>query len=79
MVPEGFSLLPVWLRMVFNIGIIFQAELLFYACRPAALDHYKAAMLLSGVGDAIGYRYGLWEFNKSGPAIHQVSKGSLKK
>lgn len=33
-------------------------------------------MLLSGAGDAVGYRKSLWEYNKSGPAIHQVSKGS---
>lgn len=39
----------------------------------ATLEHYKAAMLLSGVGDALGYRNQLWEYNESGPAIHQVS------
>lgn len=32
-------------------------------------------MLLSGVGDALGYRNQLWEYNESGPAIHQVSPG----
>uniref|UniRef100_H3DNN3 ADP-ribosylarginine hydrolase n=1 Tax=Tetraodon nigroviridis TaxID=99883 RepID=H3DNN3_TETNG len=47
---------------------------------PATVEHYKAAMLLSGAGDAIGYRNGLWEFNKSGPAIHQELQelGGLK-
>lgn len=39
---------------------------------PAALEHYKAGMLLSGVGDALGYRNQLWEYNESGLAIHQV-------
>uniref|UniRef100_A0A3P8Z6F0 ADP-ribosylarginine hydrolase n=1 Tax=Esox lucius TaxID=8010 RepID=A0A3P8Z6F0_ESOLU len=38
---------------------------------PATLQDYKAAMLLSGVGDALGYRNQLWEYNESGPAIHQ--------
>ncbi|XP_058611856.1 ADP-ribosylhydrolase ARH1-like isoform X2 [Onychostoma macrolepis] len=38
-------------------------------------------MLLSGVGDALGYRNQLWEFNDSGPAIHQELQelGGLKK
>ncbi|XP_076008469.1 ADP-ribosylhydrolase ARH1-like [Genypterus blacodes] len=31
-------------------------------------------MLLSGVGDALGYRNKLWEYNESGPAIHQELK-----
>lgn len=42
------------------------------SARPATLQDYKAAMLLSGVGDALGYRNQLWEYNDSGPAIHQV-------
>ncbi|KAK2818837.1 hypothetical protein Q5P01_024398 [Channa striata] len=48
---------------------------------PATLEHYRAAMLLSGVGDAIGYRSGSWEFNQSGPAIQRELKelGGLKK
>uniref|UniRef100_A0A3Q1ELC5 ADP-ribosylarginine hydrolase n=1 Tax=Acanthochromis polyacanthus TaxID=80966 RepID=A0A3Q1ELC5_9TELE len=44
------------------------------------LEHYKAAMLLSGVGDALGYRNQLWEFNDSGPEIQKLKKlGGLKK
>lgn len=45
---------------------------LFCFSTPATAEHYKAAMLLSGVGDALGYRNQLWEYNESGPAIHQV-------
>ncbi|XP_075687590.1 ADP-ribosylhydrolase ARH1-like [Rhinoderma darwinii] len=33
-------------------------------------DLYAAAMLLSGTGDALGYRNQLWEYCKSGPQIH---------
>ncbi|KAL6474911.1 hypothetical protein MHYP_G00159510 [Metynnis hypsauchen] len=48
--------------------------------RPTTLEHYKAGMLLSGVGDALGYRNELWEYNESGPAIHQELQelGGLK-
>jgi len=31
---------------------------------------YVASMVLSGVGDAIGYNNGVWEFNNNGAAIH---------
>ncbi len=41
-------------------------------CSCSTVDHYTAGMLLSGVGDALGYKNGQWEFNTSGPAIHQV-------
>lgn len=44
------------------------------------VEHYTAGMLLSGVGDALGYKNGQWEFNNSGPAIHQELQqlGGLK-
>uniref|UniRef100_A0A8C8C911 ADP-ribosylarginine hydrolase n=1 Tax=Oncorhynchus tshawytscha TaxID=74940 RepID=A0A8C8C911_ONCTS len=50
------------------------------SARPATLQDYKAAMLLSGVGDALGYRNQLWEYNDSEPAIHQELQelGGLK-
>lgn len=48
----------------------------FLPSGSATLEHYKAAMLLSGAGDALGYRNKLWEYNESGPAIHQVSVAS---
>ncbi|MED6246962.1 hypothetical protein ATANTOWER_026922 [Ataeniobius toweri] len=48
--------------------------------RFATVEHYTAAMVLSGAGDALGYRNQLWEYNESGPAIHQELQelGGLK-
>ncbi|CAH1795214.1 unnamed protein product [Owenia fusiformis] len=42
---------------------------------------YEAAMVLSGVGDALGYKNGSWEFCKSGKAIQEELKslGGLEK
>ncbi|XP_028415887.1 protein ADP-ribosylarginine hydrolase-like [Dendronephthya gigantea] len=44
-------------------------------------ERYKAAMVLSGVGDALGYKNGSWEFCHSGAAIHQELQhlGGLEK
>jgi len=38
------------------------------------LDRYKASMLLSAAGDAIGYYNGRWEFNYDGADIHEQAK-----
>ncbi|XP_057682517.1 ADP-ribosylarginine hydrolase isoform X1 [Corythoichthys intestinalis] len=48
--------------------------------RTVTVEHYKAAMLLSGVGDALGYRNQKWEYNESGPDIHKELEelGGLK-
>jgi len=35
------------------------------------LSRFEASMILSAVGDAVGYRRGKWEFLKNGPKIHQ--------
>ena len=44
-------------------------------------SRFKASMLLAGVGDAIGYKNGEWEFCRSGVSIHDelVSLGGLDK
>lgn len=44
----------------------------FCGCRTVTVEHYKAAMLLSGAGDALGYRNQQWEYNESGATIHKV-------
>ena len=42
-------------------------------------NRFKASMLLAGVGDAIGYKNGEWEFCRSGASIHNdlASQGGL--
>ncbi|UJR13601.1 hypothetical protein I4U23_000614 [Adineta vaga] len=35
------------------------------------LERYKACMILSGVGDALGYRSGIWQFNSNGKDIQR--------
>ncbi|XP_071771818.1 ADP-ribosylhydrolase ARH1-like [Centroberyx gerrardi] len=44
-------------------------------------ERYEASMVLSGVGDALGYNHGNWEFEADGEAIHRQVKerGGLAK
>ena len=40
------------------------------ALPPATKDNARLVMVLHGAGDAIGYRRGSWEFNKSARDLH---------
>ncbi|XP_040213343.1 ADP-ribosylarginine hydrolase isoform X2 [Rana temporaria] len=44
------------------------------------VENYEAAMVLSGSGDALGYKDGRWEFSRSGTQIHEelAELGGLK-
>ncbi|CAB1328574.1 unnamed protein product [Coregonus sp. 'balchen'] len=44
-------------------------------------ERYKASMVLSGAGDALGYNHGNWEFEKDGAFIHEEvqKRGGLEK
>ena len=47
---------------------------------PSSLsERYAASMVLSAVGDAMGYNNGEWEFTYNGRAIHEdlKQKGGL--
>uniref|UniRef100_A0A8D0KV97 ADP-ribosylhydrolase ARH1 n=1 Tax=Strix occidentalis caurina TaxID=311401 RepID=A0A8D0KV97_STROC len=52
--------------LVFCIGAVLGQNL----C-PKAMENYVASMVLSAVGDTLGYYNGRWEFLQSGPAIHK--------
>ncbi|XP_035660278.1 protein ADP-ribosylarginine hydrolase-like [Branchiostoma floridae] len=65
-------------------GYLGSRKLCVFALRamePLTVDHYRSAMVLSGVGDALGYKNGDWEFCHSGPAILKALKemGGLEK
>lgn len=49
--------------------------------QAALLEKFTACMVLHGVGDAMGYKNGSWEFNYSGSDIHKQlrSLGGLEK
>jgi len=59
-------------------NVIFEFFLTLYHCRAhfamanqaSLADRFTAAMVLSGVGDALGFKCGRWEFLKDGAMIH---------
>ena len=50
-------------------------------CDDGMKERYQASMVLAGVGDALGYRNGKWEFNLDGCKIHEEleSMGGLSR
>lgn len=61
-----FSIFLIFFHSVLCIEAVLGQEL----C-PKAMEKYVAAMVLSAVGDTLGYHNGQWEFLQSGPTIHK--------
>uniref|UniRef100_A0A8V5FL17 ADP-ribosylhydrolase ARH1 n=1 Tax=Melopsittacus undulatus TaxID=13146 RepID=A0A8V5FL17_MELUD len=71
MSPRSLLQLP-WPALLAGVAAVFCIEaVLGQKLCPKAMENYVASMVLSAVGDTLGYKNGQWEFLQSGPAIHK--------
>ena len=78
---SGFEISPIMYRVLSKATLYLRGstefvassslEAIFKKKMPFSKDSFEACMLLSAVGDALGYKNGTWEFCYSGEAIHK--------
>ena len=61
-------------QLTWDVIVLFFFFSEIYGMTASLKDRYIACMVLSGVGDALGYKNGEWEFCHSGEIIHQEVK-----
>ena len=69
------------LRNIRNSNVLTRKFIHANRSKMPSMDQFRASMVLSAVGDALGYKNGEWEFCHSGEAIHQQLQtlGGLEK